>query len=154
MKVICASVFLLAALAMTPCAAQESVNELAPVAAPKATKPAAKPSAAPAAPVVLPDPPYQKRMERLSEILGALHYLRPLCVKGEDQSWRQLMLNLLEAENPTTSARERMIAAFNQTYRGFHENYRKCTPSARLAGRRYRDEGVKLSRDLTSHFTD
>ncbi len=154
MKPICAFLAVFFALVITPCLAQESVNELAPVAAPKVVKPAIKPNAAPAAPVVLPDPPYQKRMERLSEILGALHYLRPLCVRGEDQSWRQMMLNLLEAENPTTSARERMIAAFNHTYRGFHENYRKCTPSARVAGRRYRDEGVKLARDLTSLFTD
>lgn len=119
---------------------------------PKAEQP--KPKEEANKPALLPDPPYQSRLERLSEILGALHYLRPLCVPGETQTWRDLMLNLLAAENPTPAARERMIASFNHAYKGFRENYRSCTPSAKLAGSRYRTEGIKLSRDLTSLFTD
>lgn len=102
----------------------------------------------------LTDPPYQSRLERLSEILGALHYLRPLCVASEKQTWRELMLQLLDAENPSPERRDRMIAAFNLAYRGFSENYRHCTATAKLAGKRYREEGIRLTRDLTSRFTD
>lgn len=108
--------------------------------------------AAPAAP--LADPPYQSRLDRLSEILGALHYLRPLCYPQEKNAWREDMLSLLDAENPTQARRDRMITAFNRTYNGFKENYRICNASAKLAGERYREEGAKLSRDLTSRFTD
>ncbi|MES2906652.1 MAG: TIGR02301 family protein [Pseudomonadota bacterium] len=115
-------------------------------------KPKAALEAAPAA--SLTDPPYQSRLERLSEILGALHYLRPLCVANEKQEWRELMLQLLDAENPSPERRDRMIGAFNNAYRGFSENYRRCTAAANLAGKRYREEGIRLARDLTSRFTD
>ncbi len=107
-----------------------------------------------AAEPALADPPYQSRLDRLSEILGALHYLRPLCQPAEKGIWRTHMLELLDAENPTEQRRERMIGAFNRTYSGFRENYRKCNASAKLAGERYREEGIRLSRDLTSRFTD
>lgn len=113
------------------------------------------PKAAPQQPIPqLADPPYQSRLDRMSEILGALHYLRPLCHPEEKTIWREHMLSLLEAENPTQARHDRMIGAFNRTYGGFKENYRTCNASAKLAGERYREEGVRLARDLTSRFTD
>lgn len=142
--------FFLMAIFAAPVHAQEPQSPATLKAKPSTTAPAGPAQQSP----VLADPPYQARLERLSEILGALHYLHPLCVKKDDPVWRELMLNLLEAVNPTQNARDRMIASFNHAYRGFRENYRNCTPSARLATRRYREEGVKLSRDLTSLFTD
>lgn len=106
------------------------------------------------APDALPDPPYQSRLDRLSEILGALHSLRPLCIPTEKTVWRENMATLLEAENPDPERRERMINRFNKAYSGFRETYRTCTAAARLAGDRYREEGMRLARDLTSRFTD
>jgi uncharacterized protein (TIGR02301 family) len=102
----------------------------------------------------LADPPYQSRLDRLSEILGALHYLGPLCYPEEKSIWREQMLSLLDGENPTQTRRDRMTGAFNRAFSGFKENYRTCNPSAKLARERYREEGARLSRDLTSRFTD
>ena len=47
------------------------------------------------------DPPYQEKLERLSEIIGSVHFLRNLC--GETSNiWRDKMDQLLEAENPAS----------------------------------------------------
>ena len=41
--------------------------------------------------------PYDDRLFRLSEILGAVHYLRELCGAEEGQLWRERMSELVEA---------------------------------------------------------
>ena len=43
------------------------------------------------------DPPYEQDLMRLSEILGALHYLRPLCGAPDGTLWRDEMQALIEA---------------------------------------------------------
>lgn len=40
-----------------------------------------------ATPVLAVDPPYQRQMERLSEIMGSLYFLQPLCRAGSED-WR------------------------------------------------------------------
>jgi uncharacterized protein (TIGR02301 family) len=95
--------------------------------------------------------PYEAEFSRLAEVLGALHYLRPLC--GEKQArWRAEMQDLLDAEQPTADRRDRLIASFNRGYQSFELTYRKCTPSADLAISRYLDEGAKLSRDIATRY--
>jgi uncharacterized protein (TIGR02301 family) len=42
--------------------------------------------------------PYDDRLFRLSEILGAVHYLRELCGANEGQYLRDRMHDLMEAE--------------------------------------------------------
>src|SRR6266542_3498208 len=42
--------------------------------------------------------PYESDLQRLSEILGALHYLRDICGAREGQIWRNEMQALLDAE--------------------------------------------------------
>ena len=59
---------------------------------------------------VLP-PAYNPQMMRLSEILGALHYLRELCGAKEGQKWREQMQAMLEAEQPIAERRAQMGAA-------------------------------------------
>ena len=50
--------------------------------------------------------PYDADLRRLAEILGALHYLRPLCgAPGEEQKWRAEMQALIDAETPSGSRR-------------------------------------------------
>jgi uncharacterized protein (TIGR02301 family) len=102
----------------------------------------------------LADPPYQSRLDRMSEILGALHYLTPLCYPEEKNIWRGHMLALIDAENPTQARHDRMIGTFNRSYNGFKENYRTCNASAKLAAKRYSEERIRLSRELISRFTD
>jgi uncharacterized protein (TIGR02301 family) len=98
--------------------------------------------------------PFDGDLQRLAEILGALHYLRGICGTNEGPKWRNQMQALIDAETPTGDRRTRMIAAFNRGYNGFQQTYRTCTPAATVAIRRYVDEGAKISRDLTARYAN
>lgn len=98
--------------------------------------------------------PYDRDLQRLSEILGALHYLRNICGANEGQLWRDQMQALVEAETQAGERRDRMIVNFNRGYRGFQQSYRTCTPAAQVAIRRYLDEGARLARDITSRYAN
>jgi uncharacterized protein (TIGR02301 family) len=98
--------------------------------------------------------PYESDLQRLSEIMGALHYLRDLCGAREGQIWRNEMQALVDAEAPSGERRERLIASFNRGYRGFQQTYRACTPAADYAIRRYLDEGSKIARDITARYAN
>jgi uncharacterized protein (TIGR02301 family) len=98
--------------------------------------------------------PYEGDMQRLAEILGALHYLRAICGANEGQTWRNEMQALVDAEAPGGDRRDRMVASFNRGYRGFQQTYRNCTPAANLAIRRYLDEGAKIARDITARYAN
>ncbi|MFK8253650.1 TIGR02301 family protein [Ancylobacter terrae] len=97
-------------------------------------------------------PPYEAEMSQLAELMGALHYLRPLCGAKEGNRWRDEMQALIDAEQPSEARRSRLIAAFNRGYTSYQQVYRTCTPSAELAGRRYLDEGARLSRDIATRY--
>src|SRR5271157_3893634 len=104
-----------------------------------------------AAPAVGQTTPFDNDLRRLAEILGALHYLRPLCgAADEGQKWRAEMQALIDAETPSGSRRAKMILAFNRGYTGFQQSYRTCTPPAQIAIRRYLEEGAKISREVTA----
>lgn len=98
--------------------------------------------------------PYEAEIMRLSEILGALHYLRDLCGAREGQLWRTEMQALIDAEAPSGERRDRLTASFNRGYRGFQQTYRTCTPAADLAIRRYLEEGSKIARDITARYAN
>lgn len=98
--------------------------------------------------------PYESDLQRLSEILGALHYLRDICGAREGQIWRNEMQALVDAEAPSGERRERLVASFNRGYRGFQQTYRTCTPAADYAIRRYLDEGSKIARDITARYAN
>jgi len=78
-------------------------------------------------------------MERMAEILGALHYLDNLC-HDTSEEWRDFMDLLIMTENSAKPLRGRLIAAFNRSYRAFAENHHHCTPAAREAIKLYRQE--------------
>ncbi len=104
-----------------------------------------------ASPAVAQDAPYEGKLARLAEILGSLHYLRNLC--GETGSeWRARMDALIAAEKPSEAERTRLVSSFNRGYRGFADNYRRCTPSALAAIDRYMKEGEGLSSDIISRY--
>ena len=98
--------------------------------------------------------PFDGDLQRLAEILGALHYLRGICGTNEGPKWRNQMQALIDAETPSGDRRARMIAGFNRGYNGFQQTYRTCTPAALVAIRRYIDEGSKISRDLTARYAN
>jgi len=96
--------------------------------------------------------PFDNDLERLAEILGALHYLRAVCNSNEGQRWRDQMQALIDAEASGGERRRKIVASFNRGYRGFQQTYRTCTPAADLAIRRYLDEGAKIARDITARY--
>jgi uncharacterized protein (TIGR02301 family) len=98
--------------------------------------------------------PYENDLQRLSEILGALHYLRDICGAREGQTWRNEMQALIDAEAPSGERREKLTASFNRGYRGFQQSYRSCTPAADVAIRRYLEEGAKIARDITARYAN
>lgn len=98
--------------------------------------------------------PFDGDLQRLAEILGALHYLRAVCGTNEGQKWRNEMQALVDAETPDGDRRNKIIASFNRGYRGFQQTYRTCTPAADLAIRRYLEEGAKISRDITARYAN
>ena len=101
-----------------------------------------------------PSAPFDGDLQRLSEILGALHYLRGVCGSKEGQKWRTEMQALIDAEAPTGERHDRMVASFNHGYQGFQQTYRTCTPAADFAIRRYLEEGAKISRDITARYAN
>lgn len=97
-----------------------------------------------------PPPIYEKELLRLSEVIGALAFLRGLCEAEDAAEWSEKMQALLDAEGPARA--ERLAGAYNRGYGAFALTYRVCTPSAELAISRYLDEGDQLSRLIASRY--
>jgi uncharacterized protein (TIGR02301 family) len=92
--------------------------------------------------------PYDDKLMRLAEILGAVHYLRELCSANEGLVWRDRMKELLDAEGSSALRRARLTRSFNQGYRSYSRTYVTCTPSAQTAVSRFLAEGLQISEDL------
>jgi len=91
------------------------------------------------------DRPYDDQLMRLSEILGAVHYLRELCGAGEGQQWRDEMQKLVNVEGTTAIRRAKLVKGFNKGYRGYRRTYRSCTEPARQAVERFMEEGEQIA---------
>jgi uncharacterized protein (TIGR02301 family) len=96
--------------------------------------------------------PYDDRLMRLSEILGAVHYLRELCGANEGQAWRERMQQLMDAEGTSALRKARLSRAFNQGYRSYSRTYNNCSPSAQTAITRFLAEGAELSDGLVNTY--
>lgn len=92
--------------------------------------------------------PYDERLLRLSEILGAVHYLREVCGSPDGQLWRDKMRELMEAEGSTALRRAKLTRSFNQGYRSYSRTYTECSASAQTALNRFMGEGVQLAEGL------
>jgi uncharacterized protein (TIGR02301 family) len=110
-----------------------------------------KESAAPPPP---DDRPYDDKLLRLAEVLGAVHYLRELCGAEEGQLWRNQMKDILKNEGSTAVRRAKLVNSFNNGYRGYRRTYRTCTSSATLAITRFSTEGAQIAVALAkpSHY--
>jgi uncharacterized protein (TIGR02301 family) len=92
--------------------------------------------------------PYDERLYRLSEILGAVHYLRELCGADEGQLWRDRMGQLLQSEGSTPLRRAKLTRSFNKGYRSYSRTYNTCSTSAQSAINRFLTEGSQLADGL------
>ncbi len=137
---------------MVPALAQQREGSRA--ATRTAPPPAAAPTPAPAPPLPQLEtlPPYEPQLMRLSEIMGALAYLRDLCGAQDGALWSERMAALLDAEAPGETRRERLAGAFNRGFRGYQVTYRSCTDNAQTAMERFVLEGGRLSQDITGKF--
>ena len=100
-----------------------------------------------------PAPPaYQADLLRLSEILGAVQFLRELCGTDEGALWRDQTQALIDAEQPDAEVRARMIDRFNRGYESYRSVYRVCTESARLAVDGYLQEGAQLAAEVAARY--
>jgi uncharacterized protein (TIGR02301 family) len=118
------------------------------------TQPPGQPLSQPPVPPQVQSAPYDRDLARLSEILGALHFLRGICGSNEGQKWRNEAQALIEAETPAGDRHELMIASFNRGYRGFQQSYRSCTPAAAVVIRRYLEEGANIAREITARYAN
>lgn len=92
--------------------------------------------------------PYDDKLLRLSEILGAVHFLRELCGSEDGQLWRNEMALLIEAEGASLARRVRFVNSFNKGYRSYRRTYQSCTIGAQQQIGRFMDEGAELAKAL------
>jgi len=92
--------------------------------------------------------PYDDKLLRLSEILGAVHYLRELCGNNDGQLWRDRMKDLINAEGSSALRRAKLTRSFNDGYRSYSRTYYSCTASAQTAIARFLTEGAEIADTL------
>lgn len=97
-------------------------------------------------------PPYEGELLRLAEVLGAVHYLRGLCETDEGQTWRSMLQELMDAENPSQERRASIIERFNRGYRSFEQSYHVCNETAVRVVERYMEEGADLAQGIATRY--
>lgn len=107
-----------------------------------------------AGPALAIDPPYQEEMERLSEIMGSLYFLQPLCKPEVGADWRAQMADLISLDQPDDDRRQRLAGAFNSGYEAYARLYRACTVSADEALTRLLVEAEKTARDIHTRYAE
>ena len=104
-------------------------------------------------PALAIDPPYQRQMERLAEIMGSLYFLQPLC-QPQTTDWRAQMAELITLDEPDEDRRQRLAGAFNGGYTAFARFHRACTPAAKEALTRLLTEAEKTAREIHTRFAE
>jgi uncharacterized protein (TIGR02301 family) len=95
--------------------------------------------------------PYDEKLLRLSEILGAVHFLRELCGGTDGMLWRERMIELIDAEGSSALRRVRLTRAFNSGYQSYSRTYSTCTPTAQTAITKFMTEGAEISETLVKN---
>jgi uncharacterized protein (TIGR02301 family) len=139
----------LAAVSVCGAWSAEAPRKPEPQSAPHAAPNAAPPAGAPTAPA---PPPYEQQLLRLSEMMGALAYLRDLCGAADGPEFRSKMKSLLDADGIGQSQRDLIAGAYNQGFEGYRLSYRTCTPAAGEVIARYLAETARLSAELVSRY--
>ncbi len=95
--------------------------------------------------------PYDDKLLRLSEILGAVHFLRELCGGTDGMLWRERMVELIDAEGSSALRRVRLTRAFNAGYQNYSRTYSTCTPTAQTAITKFMTEAAEISEGLVKN---
>lgn len=106
-----------------------------------------------AGPALAIDPLYQQQMERLSQIMGSLYFLEPLCKSGATD-WRAQAAELITLDQPDEDRRQRLSGAFNDGYTAYARFHRSCTPTAQAALQRLLAEAERTARDIHTRFAE
>ncbi|MBU1305323.1 MAG: TIGR02301 family protein [Alphaproteobacteria bacterium] len=104
-------------------------------------------------PALAIDPLYQQQMERLSQIMGSLYFLQPLCQAGSTD-WRAEADDLITLDQPDDDRRQRLAGAFNDGYTAYARFHRSCTPTAQAALQRLLAEAERTARDIHTRFAE
>ncbi len=96
--------------------------------------------------------PYEPQLLRLSELMGALHYLRALCGFADAPAWRDKMNALIDGQGLDQAGKERYAGAFNRGYRAYSETYRSCNEGAAKVIKDYLGESGAIIQDLDSRY--
>ena len=107
-----------------------------------------------APPALAIDPPYETEMERLSEILGSLYFLAPLCKPADTADWRAEMGDLIALDQPDEDRKQRLTGAFNAGFTAYARLYRACTVSASEALTRLLLEAEKTAREIHARYAE
>jgi uncharacterized protein (TIGR02301 family) len=92
--------------------------------------------------------PYDDKLLRLCEILGAVHYLRELCGSNDGALWRDRMKELMDSEGSSALRRAKLTRSFNNGYRSYSRTYNTCSASAQTAINRFLTEGAEIAATL------
>lgn len=129
----------------------ENASAQAPAQAPARAPAKAGEKPAPPAPEA-PAPSYEADLLRLGEVMGALSVLRDVCGHTDGPEWAQRMAELLDAEAPSGSRRERLAGRFNAAVAAYRLSHRTCTDGSRAAMDRFLAEGARLARSIAGRF--
>ncbi len=110
-------------------------------------KPAPKP-----APTRSEAPPYEAELLRLSELMGALAYLRDLCRDGDGAGFRTEIARLIEADPSPQEEKDQLAGAFNRGFDSYRLSYRVCTSNARVTIAAYLTESQRLAKEVAARY--
>lgn len=88
---------------------------------------------------------YEQNLQRLSEILGAMHYLQQICKAFTNKTWRNQMIELIKVEKAKGEKEARLTASFNRGYSKYQDWFTSCTDGAHVEIERFTIEGSELS---------
>lgn len=87
---------------------------------------------------------------QLAEVLGAVHHLRALCGTNEGQLWRNKMIEMMGAVNPSETERQALIKHFNDSYYRYRNAYPNCTATAATQADTLMRDGQRLAEELAA----
>jgi uncharacterized protein (TIGR02301 family) len=97
-------------------------------------------------------PPYEADLLRLSELMGALAYLRDLCHDGDGARFRDQIARLIAADTRPQEEKDQLAGAFNRGFGAYRLSYRVCTANARATIAAYLAESQRLAREVATRY--
>lgn len=150
---ILAALLLVGSAMPAPAQRKDHRPSVKPAVATPAATPAPPPASPPATTAQPPETkPYDTQLMRLSEILGALTYLRDLCGDKDADAWRGRMQALLDAEGSPQVRKDRLAGAYNRGIEGYSLSYRTCTPNAHAVIDRFLLEGERIAKEVENRY--